>query len=82
VNHEQAYDITHYINDREFAVSTIFLSLIRSALGTALNGKPKVEYEKYVSQRLEFDTSFRRFLKAHNDSASCGFTATRLSNNS
>ncbi|MGM9949123.1 MAG: methyltransferase domain-containing protein [Lysinibacillus sp.] len=54
VNDEQAYDITHYINDREFAVSTIFLSLIRSALGTALNGKPKEEYEKYVSQRFPF----------------------------
>jgi hypothetical protein len=58
VNHEQAYDITHYINDREFAVSTIFLSLIRSALGTALNGKPKVEYEKYVSQRFPFTFEF------------------------
>ena len=54
VNDEQAYDITHYINDREFAVSTIFLSLIRSALGTALNGKPKEGYEKYVSQRFPF----------------------------
>lgn len=54
VNDEQAYDITHYINDREFAVSTIFLSLIRSALGTALNGKPKEEYEKYVSQPFPF----------------------------
>lgn len=54
VKDEQAYDITHYINDREFAVSTIFLSLIRSALGTALNGKPKEEYEKYVSQHFPF----------------------------
>ena len=54
VNHDQAYDITHYINDREFAVSTIFLSLIRSALGTALNGKPQEAYEKYVSQQFPF----------------------------
>lgn len=54
VNHDQAYDITHYINDREFAVSTIFLSLIRSALGTALNGKPKEEYEKYATQQFPF----------------------------
>ena len=54
VNHEKAYDITHYINDREFAVSTIFLSLIRSALGTALNGKPKEEYETYVQQPFPF----------------------------
>lgn len=52
VKDEQAYDITHYINDREFAVSSIFLSLIRSALGTALNGKPKEEYEKYVSKHF------------------------------
>lgn len=54
VNHEQVYDITHYINDREFAVSTIFLSLIRSALGTALNGKPKEDYVQYVSQKFPF----------------------------
>ena len=54
VKDEQAYDITHYINDREFAVSSIFLSLIRTALGTALNGKPKEEYEKYVSQHFPF----------------------------
>ena len=54
VNHDQAFDITHYINDREFSVSTIFLSLIRSALGTALNGKPKEEYEHYASQKFPF----------------------------
>ena len=54
VNHNQGFDITHYINDREFAVSTIFLSLIRSALGTALNGKPKEEYAHYASQTFPF----------------------------
>lgn len=54
VNHDQAFDITHYINDREFAVSTIFLSLIRSALGTALNGKPKEGYEHYALQKFPF----------------------------
>lgn len=37
VQNDNALDITHYINDREFAASSIFLSLIRSALGTAIN---------------------------------------------
>src|SRR5690606_5945699 len=50
-NSANSYDITHYINDREFAVSSIFLSLIRSALGTALNGQPKEEYAEWVSHR-------------------------------
>lgn len=54
VNDAQAPDITHYINDREFAVSSIFLSLIRSALATALNGKPKEPYERYVTQAFPF----------------------------
>lgn len=59
VNHSSsAYDITHYINDREFAVSSIFMSLIRSALGTALNGKPKEEYTKWVDHRFPFVFSF------------------------
>ncbi|RBW69664.1 3' terminal RNA ribose 2'-O-methyltransferase Hen1 [Bacillus taeanensis] len=52
------YDITHYINDREFAVSSIFCSLIRSALGTALNGQPKEEYEKWVNHVFSFTFSF------------------------
>ena len=59
INHtSSAYDITHYINDREFAVSSIFISLIRSALGTALNGKPKEEYIKWVDHRFPFVFSF------------------------
>ncbi|MEG0258608.1 MAG: methyltransferase domain-containing protein [Lysinibacillus sp.] len=54
VQNDNALDITHYINDREFAVSSIFLSLIRSALGTALNGKPKEEFSKWVSHTFSF----------------------------
>ncbi|MGE6258150.1 3' terminal RNA ribose 2'-O-methyltransferase Hen1 [Heyndrickxia sporothermodurans] len=52
------YDITHYINDREFAVSSIFCSLIRSSLGTALNGMPNNEYEKWVHYDFPFEFSF------------------------
>ncbi|MBD7936469.1 MULTISPECIES: 3' terminal RNA ribose 2'-O-methyltransferase Hen1 [Cytobacillus] len=51
-------DITHYINDREFAVSSLFLSLIRSPLATALNGLPKEEYLPYVEQVFQFSFSF------------------------
>ncbi|WP_203333511.1 3' terminal RNA ribose 2'-O-methyltransferase Hen1 [Planococcus beigongshangi] len=53
-NSGNSYDITHYINDREFAVSSIFLSLIRSALGTALNGQPKEEYAEWVAHPFPF----------------------------
>lgn len=58
VKNNEAFDITHYINDREFAVSTIFLSLIRSALGTALNGKPKEEYVTYAEMAFPFTFEF------------------------
>lgn len=59
VNHSSnAFDITHYINDREFAVSSIFISLIRSAFGTALNGQPKEEYMKWVDEPFTFEFSF------------------------
>lgn len=54
VKDNEAFDITHYINDREFAVSTIFLSLIRSALGTALNGQPKEDYVQYAQMAFPF----------------------------
>lgn len=57
-NKNNSYDITHYINDREFAVSSIFLSLIRSSLGTALNGQPKDEYMKWVDHRFPFTVEF------------------------
>jgi len=58
VKDNEAFDITHYINDREFAVSTIFLSLIRSALGTALNGKPKEEYIQFAAMDFPFTFEF------------------------
>ncbi|MED4400465.1 3' terminal RNA ribose 2'-O-methyltransferase Hen1 [Metabacillus fastidiosus] len=57
-NNANMYDITHYINDREFAVSSIFCSLIRSALGTALNGQPKEEFLKWVDHSFSFEFSF------------------------
>ncbi|WP_075619063.1 3' terminal RNA ribose 2'-O-methyltransferase Hen1 [Paenisporosarcina indica] len=53
-----SYDITHYINDREFAVSSIFCSFIRSALGTALNGQPKEEYIDWVNHLFPFEFEF------------------------
>lgn len=57
-NNTNNYDITHYINDREFAVSSIFCSFIRSALGTALNGQPKEEYAEWVDHPFPFVFSF------------------------
>ncbi|MBK3495944.1 3' terminal RNA ribose 2'-O-methyltransferase Hen1 [Viridibacillus sp. YIM B01967] len=57
-NTNNTYDITHYINDREFAVSSIFTSFIRNAFGTALNGQPKEEYIEWVSHRYDFEFSF------------------------
>lgn len=57
-NKSNSYDITNYINDREFAVSSIFTSFIRSALGTALNGQPKEEYMEWVSYRFPFKLQF------------------------
>ncbi|MFE0503192.1 3' terminal RNA ribose 2'-O-methyltransferase Hen1 [Peribacillus butanolivorans] len=53
-----SYDITHYINDREFSVSSIFCSLIRSALGTALNGQPKEEHTEWVNHPFSFQFEF------------------------
>ncbi|MCK1992095.1 3' terminal RNA ribose 2'-O-methyltransferase Hen1 [Peribacillus muralis] len=57
-NTANSYDITHYINDREFAVSSIFCSLIRSALGTALNGQPKEEHAEWVNHPFSFQFDF------------------------
>ncbi|TDQ36236.1 3' terminal RNA ribose 2'-O-methyltransferase Hen1 [Aureibacillus halotolerans] len=48
VTHKNSYDITHYINDREFVASSIFCSLCKSALATALNGLPNTAYANYV----------------------------------
>lgn len=57
-NSSSTYDITHYINDREFAVSSIFCSFIRTALGTALNGQPAEEYIKWVDEPFLFHVEF------------------------
>lgn len=51
-------DITQYINDREFVVSSLFCTYIRSALGTALNGKPKEAYLSWVDQPLALELEF------------------------
>lgn len=52
------YDITQYINDREFVTSSLFCSYIRSALGTALNGKPKEDYVRWVDHAFELELKF------------------------
>ncbi|MGG3466792.1 3' terminal RNA ribose 2'-O-methyltransferase Hen1 [Neobacillus pocheonensis] len=57
-NSPDIYDITHYINDREFAASSIFVSAIRKALGTALNGKPREEYAGWVEHSFEMEMAF------------------------
>lgn len=57
-NNSEIYDITSYINDREFAVSSIFCTFLRSALGTALNGKPKEDYASWVNHCFSLEFSF------------------------
>lgn len=57
-NSAEKYDITSYINDREFAVSSIFVSAIRKALGTALNGKPDEEYTEWVDHPFVMELNF------------------------
>ncbi|NPC94074.1 3' terminal RNA ribose 2'-O-methyltransferase Hen1 [Bacillus sp. WMMC1349] len=57
-NNSEIYDITSYINDREFVVSSIFCSFLRSALSTALNGKPKAEYDSWVNHCFPLEFSF------------------------
>ncbi|HWO95040.1 MAG TPA: 3' terminal RNA ribose 2'-O-methyltransferase Hen1 [Bacillus sp. (in: firmicutes)] len=52
------FDITQYINDREFAVSSLFCSYIRTALGTALNGKPKEEFIEWVDHPFNMEVGF------------------------
>ena len=49
------YDITQYIDDREFVTSSLFCSYIRGALGTALNGKPKEDYVQWVIMLLNWN---------------------------
>ncbi|MEK4148209.1 3' terminal RNA ribose 2'-O-methyltransferase Hen1 [Robertmurraya sp. FSL W8-0741] len=57
-NNSERYEITSYINDREFVVSSIFCTFLRSALATALNGKPHEEYEHWVNHRFNLQFSF------------------------
>ena len=57
-NNSKMYDITSYINDREFVASSIFCTLLRTALGTALNGKPAEEYEPWVTYPFNLEFSF------------------------
>ncbi|MEH7012289.1 3' terminal RNA ribose 2'-O-methyltransferase Hen1 [Neobacillus niacini] len=57
-NSSDLFDITHYINDREFAVSSLFITTIRKALGTALNGKPDEEYLPWVDHPFEMELTF------------------------
>jgi 3' terminal RNA ribose 2'-O-methyltransferase Hen1 len=57
-NSSDLFDITHYINDREFAVSSLFITAIRKALGTALNGKPDEAYLQWVDHPFEIKLAF------------------------
>jgi 3' terminal RNA ribose 2'-O-methyltransferase Hen1 len=57
-NSSDLFDITHYINDREFAVSSLFITTIRKALGTALNGKPDEAYLQWVDHPFEITLEF------------------------
>lgn len=68
-NNAGQYDITSYINDREFAVSSIFCSLLRTALGTALNGKPKPEYAEWVNHSFPLHISVGPIASALSDGA-------------
>ncbi|TCI73335.1 3' terminal RNA ribose 2'-O-methyltransferase Hen1 [Exiguobacterium sp. SH0S7] len=68
-NNAGQYDITSYINDREFAVSSIFCSLLRTALGTALNGKPKPEYAEWVNHSFPLTISVGPIASALSDDA-------------
>ena len=57
-NSPDTYEITQYINDREFVVSSIFCSYTRSALGTALNGRPKEEYLDWAKHAFQLTIGF------------------------
>lgn len=57
-NSPDTYEITQYINDREFVVSSIFCSYTRSALGTALNGRPKEEYLDWAKHAFQLNIGF------------------------
>ncbi|AUO05641.1 methyltransferase type 12 [Paenibacillus jamilae] len=57
-NSPDSYDITQYINDREFVTSSLFCTYIRGTLGTALNGKPKEDYIAWVTHPFALELSF------------------------
>ncbi|APB77469.1 3' terminal RNA ribose 2'-O-methyltransferase Hen1 [Paenibacillus polymyxa] len=57
-NSPDSYDITQYINDREFVTSSLFCTYIRGSLGTALNGKPKEDYAGWVTHPFALELSF------------------------
>ena len=57
-NNTNFSSITHYINDRESAISSIFCTLLRKAVGTALNGKPKEDYQEWVDYYFPIEVSF------------------------
>jgi 2-polyprenyl-3-methyl-5-hydroxy-6-metoxy-1,4-benzoquinol methylase len=50
--------MTNYINNREFVVSSIFCTLVRPSLGTALNGQPHEDYLGWVNHKFQFEFSF------------------------
>lgn len=55
----RANDITQYINDREFAVSSLFLSYARSALATALNGRVTTEeFQPWAEHAYDLELGF------------------------
>ena len=68
-NSPDTYEITQYINDREFVVSSIFCSDIRSALGTALNGRPKEEYLDWAKHAFQLNIGFGPVATDLSDSA-------------
>ncbi|MCO1602444.1 3' terminal RNA ribose 2'-O-methyltransferase Hen1 [Desulfosporosinus nitroreducens] len=57
-NSPDAFKITQYINDREFVVSSLFCSYVRSALGTALNGRTLEEYLPWVNHAFKLNLCF------------------------
>ncbi|WP_079515078.1 methyltransferase domain-containing protein [Rossellomorea marisflavi] len=65
----EKYDITSYINDREFSVSSIFCTFLRTALGTALNGKPKEAYTGWVDHAFPFTFEFGPLASSLSDGA-------------
>jgi len=57
VSAESPVDITHYIHDRHIVTNAVFLSLIRSTLGTALNGNVKEEWAEWVDYAFPLDVT-------------------------